>query len=130
MATRDHCIHCFDVLHAHFTRTDVPRTPFELDLEFPLFVTWNKCDAQGRIDLRGCIGAAHLPPFLLPHKRLTNARSTCAAGCLKPLPLSSLKEYALTSAFKDRRFAPIAESELPFLQCMLLHFYENWPEGM
>ena len=41
------------------------------------------------------------------------------AGCLKPLPITSLKEYALTSALRDTRFNPIAECELPYLQCAL-----------
>ena len=39
------------------------------------------------------------------------------AGCLSPLPITSLKDYALTSALKDRRFSPIDACELPHLHC-------------
>ena len=39
------------------------------------------------------------------------------AGCLKPLPITSLKDYALTSAFRDSRFSPMQERELPLLNC-------------
>ena len=38
-------------------------------------------------------------------------------GCLSPLPITSLKDYALTSALKDRRFSPIDARELPLLHC-------------
>jgi len=93
MASEEHCIHCFDVLSSHFTHGAVPPAAFPMDQQYPLFVTWNKRGPQGGADLRGCI------------------------GCLKPLPLSSLKDYALTSALKDTRFDPIAEQELPFLTC-------------
>ena len=38
-------------------------------------------------------------------------------GCLKPLLISSLRDYALTSALHDRRFAPIDVGEMPRLHC-------------
>ena len=41
------------------------------------------------------------------------------AGCLSPLPITSLKDYALTSALKDRRFSPIDACELPHLHCVV-----------
>ena len=65
-----------------------------------LFVTW-KCRANGAPSLRGCI------------------------GCLKPLPITSLRDYALTSALRDQRFDPIEPRELPQLSCtvsLLTHF--------
>jgi len=48
---------------------------------------------QGHLDLRGCI------------------------GCLKPLPITSLRDYAVSSAFRDQRFAPIGEEEMQVLHC-------------
>jgi len=94
VATEAHCLFCFDVLSAHFRRKSVPHVTFRADVQCPLFVTWSKRPAHGSVfQLRGCI------------------------GCLKPLPLTSLRDYALTSALNDRRFAPIDQSELPRLQC-------------
>mmetsp|Transcript_5507 Transcript_5507/g.7230 ORF Transcript_5507/g.7230 Transcript_5507/m.7230 type:complete len:249 (+) Transcript_5507:249-995(+) len=74
--------------------------------EAPLFVTWDK---RGSIssevfDLRGCIGT------------------------LAPRPLlTAVGEYALTSAFRDRRFDPIRSNEVPHLRVAvsLLVKYEN-----
>ena len=79
-----------------------------------LFVTWNKRGAGDHLDLRGCI------------------------GCLKPLPIASLKEYALTSSLRDRRFAPMQEHEVPLLTCevtLLTHFeraaaLDDWEIGV
>ena len=56
MASEEHCIHCFDVLSSHFTHGVVPPAAFPTDLQYPLFVTWNKRGPQGGADLRGCIG--------------------------------------------------------------------------
>ena len=44
-------------------------------------------------------------------------RACVCPGCLSPLPITSLKDYALTSALKDRRFSPIDVRELPHLHC-------------
>ena len=97
VADERHCLYCFDVLAEHFRRARTPRTPhapFPLDVQCPLFVTWNiTCAESMHLQLRGCI------------------------GCLKPLPLSSLRDYALTSALLDRRFPPMEEAELPRLSC-------------
>ena len=38
-------------------------------------------------------------------------------GCLRPLPLTSLRDYTLNAALHDRRFAPIAHREIPELVC-------------
>ena len=122
MATEDHCIHCFDVLASHFTRAVIPPEAFPMDVQYPLFVTWNKLGEHGGVDLRGCIGAFHVTARLgVPRSRgLLNV-----AGCLKPLPITSLKEYALTSALRDTRFNPIAASELPYLRCAHTSFYSH-----
>ncbi|CAD0106603.1 unnamed protein product [Aureobasidium uvarum] len=62
---------------------------------YPLFVTWNTISPRsGQKSLRGCIGT--FAPQLLE---------------------KGLADYALTSAFEDSRFPPIASSQLPQLQC-------------
>lgn len=67
---------------------DLPRR----DIECPLFVTWDK-KRHSHFELRGCIGT------------------------LTPKPLaSSIGEYALISALKDKRFRPVATDELPNLR--------------
>ncbi|XP_027927638.1 uncharacterized protein At2g38710-like [Vigna unguiculata] len=60
----------------------------------PLFVTWKKVVNGGDPRLRGCIGTLE-------------ARSL----------INGIKDYALTSALRDRRFPPIQANELPFLEC-------------
>jgi AMME syndrome candidate gene 1 protein len=71
----------------------------------PLFVTWDAaCPAGGPPRLRGCIGT------------------------LEPRPLrAGLRDYALTSALRDRRFSPISPPELPSLHCTvsLLRAFER-----
>lgn len=66
-----------------------------LKLHFsPLFVTWKKVVNGGEPRLRGCIG-------------------TLEARCI----INGFKDYALTSALRDRRFPPIQAKELPTLLC-------------
>jgi uncharacterized protein (TIGR00296 family) len=95
VATEKHCLFCFDTLAHHFGQVPPPQAQFPLDTQCPLFVTWNKRSPRGerQLQLRGCI------------------------GCLSPLPLTSLRDYALTSALLDRRFPPMDAGEFPFLQC-------------
>jgi len=111
----EHAFHCFDVLYCELTEATPIEPPFE-DLKYPLFVTWNtrSSRAGGGVRLRGCIGT------------------------FEPVPLKEgLAEYALISAFKDRRFAPIQEKELPKLECgisLLTDFedaenYLDWTVG-
>jgi uncharacterized protein (TIGR00296 family) len=70
----------------------------------PLFVTWKKVLNGGEPRLRGCIG-------------------TLEARCL----ITGFKDYALTSALRDRRFPPIQAREIPYLECTvsLLTDYES-----
>ncbi|XP_071734660.1 uncharacterized protein At2g38710-like isoform X2 [Rutidosis leptorrhynchoides] len=72
--------------------------------ECPLFVTWKKAVNGEEPRLRGCIGT-------LEARRITNG----------------FKDYALTSALRDRRFPPMQAKELPFLHCTvsLLTNYED-----
>lgn len=62
----------------------------------PLFVSWHKASSRagGGERLRGCIGTLEARPL--------------RAG---------LRDYALTSALRDRRFSPIEARELPALRC-------------
>jgi uncharacterized protein (TIGR00296 family) len=95
IAQEVHVFFCFEVLAAHFAGHKLPSAPFGADVACPLFVTWKKKSATqgGHLQLRGCI------------------------GCLQPLPLSSLCDYALNSALHDRRFPPLSAAELLELHC-------------
>ena len=104
VAAREHCAYCFEVLCAHFAHAVCPTARFRTDISCPLFVTWNKrVGSSSQFKLRGCI------------------------GCLRPLPLTSLRDYALNSALHDRRFPPVQQCELPALQCtvQLLGSFES-----
>ncbi|KAL3782932.1 hypothetical protein ACHAW5_005655, partial [Stephanodiscus triporus] len=138
-ATPDMCCHCFDALlvellvgptttirgkHDDYddvvvgsvrSRRRLSRAPSYVPpaVDCPLFVTWSKLrvvddrrrpvvhppsshdddDEGGRYDLRGCVGT--LSPRSLPY---------------------ALSEFAVASALHDRRFDPIAKSELPYLR--------------
>lgn len=92
-ANASHCAYCFDVITAEFDRRIQPQELPPTDANCPLFVTFN-ISRKKRWELRGCIGTFSPQPLL-----------------------SGLKEYAITSAFRDRRFSPMTEDELPFLQC-------------
>jgi uncharacterized protein (TIGR00296 family) len=114
-ATAEHVIHCFDTLLSHFDGAEGPRPVFR-DVSCPLFVTWKKRTRKAGEEarLRGCIGT------------------------LEPRDLhSSLGEYTLISALRDRRFNPIERKELPFLDCtvsLLTNFeaelgWQDWEVG-
>ncbi|KDQ14620.1 hypothetical protein BOTBODRAFT_77617, partial [Botryobasidium botryosum FD-172 SS1] len=111
----EHAFYCFDTLYTELTSA-APIEPMFEDLKYPLFVTWNtrSSRAGGGVRLRGCIGT------------------------FEPVSLrEGLAEYALISAFKDRRFTPIQEKELPRLECgisLLTDFedaenYLDWTVG-
>lgn len=92
-ANREMAVYCFDTLVSHFNSDDSPPPAFD-DAHHPLFVTWKKVVNGGEPRLRGCIGT-------LEARWLVNG----------------FRDYALTSALKDRRFPPIQAKELPLLQC-------------
>lgn len=112
-ASKEMAVYCFDTLSAHFSGGVIPPPAFDDD-EFPLFVTWKKAINGGEPRLRGCIGT--LEPHLL---------------------IAGLKDYALTSALRDRRFPPIQVKEMQFLECtvsLLTNFetashYLDWEIG-
>lgn len=92
-ATHDHVIYCFHVLIHHLKGGHPPTPTFDIDIECPLFVTWEKDTRAGSRHLRGCIGT------------------------LRPRRLAALRDYVYSSAFRDRRFSPISASELSQLRC-------------
>ncbi|KAL7751466.1 hypothetical protein RI367_002924 [Sorochytrium milnesiophthora] len=119
VATREHCFYCFETLVAHLEVRD-PDLPSLAGTDDnaepdPLFVTWNiRKPSQPHPRLRGCIG-------------------NFSAMNLH----SGLKDYAIISALRDRRFSPITDKELPYLTCsvsLLVHFeeaadYLDWEVG-
>ncbi|XP_024520809.1 uncharacterized protein At2g38710 isoform X2 [Selaginella moellendorffii] len=102
-ASKEMAVYCFDTLVAHYTGDVIPTPDFE-EGNYPLFVTWKKVVNGGEPRLRGCIG-------------------TLEARCL----ITGFKDYALTSALRDRRFPPIQAREIPFLECTvsILTDYES-----
>ncbi|KAI8605313.1 ammecr1 protein [Dissophora ornata] len=113
--SKEMCLYCFDALDAHFEERPTQKPTFE-NSDYPLFVTWSTSEGRGDdLVLRGCIGNFGAMPL---H--------------------SGLKEYALTSAFKDGRFPPIAKKEIPSLVCnvsLLINFekgedYLDWEIGV
>ncbi|EST06974.1 AMMECR1 domain protein [Kalmanozyma brasiliensis GHG001] len=127
-ALPEHCFYCFAVID-HELNPNIspqPAPTFTNDgQEYPLFVTWN----------------------IFPHSSLkSSSRSSPPVsrlrGCIgtfEPYPLAQgLAEYASISAFKDRRFSPITQSELPRLECgvsLLTGFeecddYLDWEVGV
>ncbi|KAG2491459.1 hypothetical protein HYH03_010245 [Edaphochlamys debaryana] len=112
IATKDHCLFCFDVLHSHLTGNPSPEPNFA-DSRCALFVTWNTRSGS-HWKLRGCIGT------------------------LEPKQLySALHDYTLNSSLRDHRFSPIKLKELPSLQCkvsLLARFekasgWQDWSVG-
>ncbi len=91
--SRHHVAYCFDLLIAHFQNLSEPTPNFSLEYVCPIFVTWDKILQKGKKQLRGCMGT------------------------LKPRPVSFLRDYCHSSAFKDRRFPPIELVELSELRC-------------
>ncbi|XP_059627215.1 uncharacterized protein At2g38710-like [Cornus florida] len=92
-ANKEMVVYCFDTLIAHYNTTQAPPPAFD-DAQHPLFVTRKKVVNGGERRLRGCIG-------------------TLEARYL----IDGFKDYALTSALRDRRFPPIQAKELPYLKC-------------
>ncbi|MCL7025622.1 hypothetical protein MKW94_017010 [Papaver nudicaule] len=94
-ANKEMAVFCFDTLLAHFNNSQEAPVPAFEDGEHPLFVTWKKAvNGGGEPRLRGCIGT--LEPYAL---------------------VDGFRDYALTSALRDRRFSPIKPEELPRLEC-------------
>ncbi|PSS04989.1 AMMECR1 protein [Actinidia chinensis var. chinensis] len=112
-ANREMVVYCFDTLVSHYNSEQVPPPAFD-EGQHPLFVTWKKVVNGGEPRLRGCIG-------------------TLEARYL----INGFRDYALTSALRDRRFPPIQAKELPSLECtvsILINYetalhYIDWEIG-
>ncbi|KAI8923855.1 AMMECR1 domain-containing protein [Entophlyctis helioformis] len=109
---QEHCFYCIGVLDAHLSNgTKAAPEPAFDNKSFPLFVTWTQA-RNG--ELRGCIGNFSAMPL---H--------------------TGLREYALTSALRDGRFAPVQRKELSRLVCgvsLLTDFedgddWQDWEVG-
>jgi len=98
IASEEHVVYCFDVLHAHFNNKPKPAITFNTTTKAPMFITLHKDN-----NLRGCIGT------------------------LSPCSLTKMADYVHSSAFKDRRFNPVEAEELQSLDVSvsLLVEYEN-----
>ncbi|CEF62094.1 AMMECR1 domain and AMMECR1 family and AMMECR1, N-terminal domain-containing protein [Strongyloides ratti] len=84
---------CFDVIISHLKGIHNIPVPTCIPTDkFPLFVTWKIGKEK---DLRGCIGT---------FDRELSLRK-------------GLKDYAMSSAFRDSRFNPITIKEIPDLHC-------------
>ncbi|XP_075587036.1 uncharacterized protein CG5902 [Dermatophagoides farinae] len=112
VASNEMCYFCFDVLYAHLYQKSSPGRPNFANKSYPLFVTWNVGNDRR---LRGCIGTFNSIPL---H--------------------SGLRDYALTSALRDHRFAPITKDEFINLHVsvsVLINFesaldYKDWIIGI
>lgn len=104
-ANKEMVVYCFDTLVAHYNNHQLPPPAFDDGLH-PLFVTWKKVVNGGEPRLRGCIG-------------------TLEARAI----ISGFKDYALTSALRDRRFPPIQAKELPLLECTV-SILTNYETGL
>ncbi|EPS58208.1 hypothetical protein M569_16608, partial [Genlisea aurea] len=102
-ANREMVVYCFDTLVSHYNGEQTPAPAFD-EGQHPLFVTWKKTINGSEPRLRGCIG-------------------TLEARCI----VNGFRDYALTSALRDRRFPPIQAKELPYLECTvsILTNYQN-----
>lgn len=104
-ANREMAAYCFDTLVAHYNSDQAPPPAFE-EGEHPLFVTWKKAANGSEPRLRGCIGTLE------------------ARGLI-----NGFRDYALTSALRDRRFPPVQAKELPHLECTV-SILTNYESGL
>eukprot|EP01024_Parvocaulis_polyphysoides_P045414 TRINITY_DN42529_c0_g2_i1.p1 TRINITY_DN42529_c0_g2~~TRINITY_DN42529_c0_g2_i1.p1 ORF type:complete len:233 (-),score=20.12 TRINITY_DN42529_c0_g2_i1:373-1071(-) len=122
VATDKHVEYCWETLINSLNGYNVYPTPEFPELFCPLFVSWYKITynnsngySQQRTRLRGCIGT-------LEAQRLPQA----------------LRDYTLSSAFRDNRFLPISNEEVQDLICsvsLLTNFekgsnYLDWEIGI
>ncbi|MBA0596211.1 hypothetical protein Gorai_013042 [Gossypium raimondii] len=93
LANKEMVVYCFDTLIAHYNSEEAAPPAFD-EGQHPLFVTWKKVVNGGEPRLRGCIGTLEACQLI-----------------------NGFRDYALTSALRDRRFPPIQAKELPNLEC-------------
>ncbi|KAL4144324.1 hypothetical protein KRP22_003513 [Phytophthora ramorum] len=113
MASAAMVVYCFDTLQSHFDGGGAPTPRFDVQQEYPLFVTW-EIEEKGGTHLRGCIGT------------------------LAPTNLRNLRDFTFKSALRDHRFDPIGPQELHRLHCsvsLLVDYqdadsYDDWEIGV
>ncbi|TYJ36471.1 hypothetical protein E1A91_A05G308800v1 [Gossypium mustelinum] len=93
LANKEMVVYCFETLIAHYNSEEAAPPAFD-EGQHPLFVTWKKVVNGGEPRLRGCIGTLEACQLI-----------------------NGFRDYALTSALRDRRFPPIQAKELPNLEC-------------
>ena len=125
VATKEHCRYALETIWAATEENEggkskcqcpfenAPQPSFPTNIETPFFVTLKKGSPRSKskdeadLPLRGCIGTT------------------------SPAPHKDIGEYALKSAFHDRRFDPLSSEELPDIVCsvsLLVNYEEakNW----
>ena len=124
VATSAMCAYCFEVLERQFAAGE--RATESIAQGFPnarcpLFVTWN-IHTDAALAARAARGAAGAGAGR------KEGRLRGCIGTLSPTELrTGLREYALISSLRDRRFDPISEAEVPRLSVTvsLLTNYEH-----
>ena len=124
VATSAMCAYCFEVLERQFAAGE--RATESIAQGFPnarcpLFVTWN-IHTDAALAARAARGAAGAGGGG------KEGRLRGCIGTLSPTELrTGLREYALISSLRDRRFDPVSEAEVPRLSVTvsLLTNYED-----
>jgi uncharacterized protein (TIGR00296 family) len=143
VASEAHCRFCFDALAAQLCGRALPAAAAAhafAEASCALFVTWNKRQPRRRSGGGGGSGGATNHAEKKKNKKKKRAPRTDddreeeeeeeearppppryhlrgCIGTLEPRPLrAALKDYALTSALRDRRFDPIGPGEVPLLK--------------
>ncbi|CAO1616945.1 unnamed protein product [Sympodiomycopsis kandeliae] len=132
-ALPEHCYYCFEQIRRYLDERNGKNSDeivVEFDnegVEYPLFITWNIFPASVLSRAASSLAGSGSSP-----------RLRGCIGTFEPLPLKEgLKSYSEIAAFKDRRFSPISEKEVPRLECgvsLLTHFedcedYLDWDIG-
>ncbi|KAL7273501.1 hypothetical protein RUND412_003639 [Rhizina undulata] len=124
MATKPHCLYCFEVLSAHLDR----RRPHSLEKINQLYVyrlaqkPANESAPNGIPNGTSTNGTPtpESAPLFVTWNKVHNGEKHLRGciGTFEAQPLEAgLKSYAITSAMFDTRFNPISRKELPSLEC-------------
>ncbi|KAM7263237.1 hypothetical protein ACFE04_000920 [Oxalis oulophora] len=123
-ANREMAVYCFDTLVAHYNSDESPPPPAFQDAHHVNFDSlllllviacgYNLTQSKKDYALRSC-------PLFVTWKKVVNGGEPRLRGCIGTLEardlINGFRDYALTSALRDRRFSPIQSKELPLLEC-------------